>query len=447
MKKARSQKQPNSTLDNFLKKINAKKARVGIIGMGYVGLPLSLAFAKAGFKVTGFDIDKNKVKILNSGKSYIKHISDKEVKAQQGNFKATSDLNLLSEQEAIIICVPTPLTPNREPDLTYITNTASEIARHLKRGQLISLESTTYPGTTEEVLLPLFEKSGLKVGKDYFLVFSPEREDPGNPSFNTTNIPKVIGGVTKNCLKAGEALYSAVVEKTVPVSSPRVAEAVKLLENIYRSVNIAMVNELKILFDRMGIDIFEVIEAAKTKPFGFQAFYPGPGLGGHCIPIDPFYLSWKARNYDLTTRFIELAGEINTSMPYFVVQKVIEALNSQQKSLKGSRILILGMAYKKNVDDMRESPSLKLMELLEKNGAEVDYHDPFIPVLPKTRHYNFKKSSVKLTAEKLKQYDLVLLATDHDFYRENSRLIMDNSSLIVDTRNVFLLNKGKVFRA
>lgn len=447
MEKTTAQKKQDSILENFLKKIENKQTRVGVVGMGYVGLPLSLTFAKAGFKVTGFDIDKDKVKMLNSGKSYIKHIPDEEVKSQQSNFKATSNFKMFSEQDSILICVPTPLTPNREPDLTYIINTATEIARHLRPGQLISLESTTYPGTTEEVLLPMFEKVGLKVGRDYFLVFSPEREDPANPDFSTATIPKVIGGVTKNCLKAGVALYSTIVEKTVPVSSPRVAEATKLLENIYRSVNIAMVNELKMLFDRMEIDIFEVIEAAKTKPFGFQAFYPGPGLGGHCIPIDPFYLSWKARNYDITTRFIELAGEINTSMPYFVVQKVIDALNSQQKPLKGSKILILGMAYKKNVDDMRESPSLKLMELLEKSGAKVDYNDPFIPHLPKTRHYNFKKSSVSLTPAKLKQYDLVLLSTDHDFYREKSRFLMDNSKLIVDTRNVFPLNKGKIFRA
>ncbi len=437
----------NSTLKEFLRKIKNKEACIGIIGLGYVGLPLSLAFAKAGFKVTGFDVDKSKVEMLNAGKSYIKHIPNKEIENHLSDFFATTNLKLLSEQDAIIICVPTPLTPNREPDLTYITSTASQIAQYLKIGQLISLESTTYPGTTEEVLLPMFDKTGFKVGRDYFLVFSPEREDPANPNFTTTTIPKVIGGVTENCLKAGETLYSAIVQKTVPVSSPRVAEATKLLENIYRSVNIAMVNELKILFERMEIDIFEVIEAAKTKPFGFQPFYPGPGLGGHCIPIDPFYLSWKARSYDTTTRFIELAGEINTSMPYYVIQKVTEALNSKQKPLKGAKVLILGMAYKKNVDDMRESPSLKLMELLEKGGAKVDYHDPFIPRLPKTRHYNFKKSSIEFSPKNLKKYDLILISTDHDFYRQKADLILKNSNLIVDTRNVLPLTPGKVFRA
>lgn len=445
--KTKQLKSQNPTLNELLRKIETREACVGIIGMGYVGLPLSLAFAKAGFKVTGFDVDKNKVDLLNAGKSYIKHIPDQEIKDRLNKFKATVDHKILAEQDAILICVPTPLTPNREPDLTFIINTARQIAKYLRKGQLVSLESTTYPGTTEEVLLPMFEKMGLKVGKDYYLVFSPEREDPANPNFSTTTIPKVVGGVTKNCLKAGEALYSVVVNRTVPVSSPRVAEATKLLENIYRSVNIAMVNELKILFDRMGIDIFEVIEAAKTKPFGFQAFYPGPGLGGHCIPIDPFYLSWKARSYDITTRFIELAGEINTSMPYYVIQKVTEALNSKQKPLKGAKVLILGMAYKKNVDDMRESPSSKLMELLEKGGAYVDYHDPFITKLLETRHYKFKKNSIDFSPENLKKYDLILISTDHDFYRQNIDVILENSNLIVDTRNVLSLIVGKVFRA
>ncbi|MCX7797367.1 MAG: nucleotide sugar dehydrogenase [Melioribacter sp.] len=452
----------------LLTKIKNKSAVVGIIGMGYVGLPLALAFSNNDFYVIGFDIDENKIPLLNSGKSYIKHIDSKLIKTivEKKKFEATSDFSRLQECDAIIICVPTPLNEHREPDMTFVENTAKTIQKYLRKGQLVTLESTTYPGTTEELLLPLFESallakspitepdtflpntSKMVVGKDFFLAFSPEREDPGNKDYTTSTIPKIVGGVTKSCLEVADALYSQIVKKTVPVSSPRVAEAAKLLENIYRSVNIALVNELKIVFEKMNIDIWEVIEAAKTKPFGFQAFYPGPGLGGHCIPIDPFYLTWKAREYEVNTKFIELAGEINTFQPYHVVERALEVLNEHRKTLKGSKVLILGAAYKKNIDDLRESPSLKLIEILRDKGAKVDYNDPYVPKLPPTRKYKFDMKSVELSKEKIRNYDLIILATDHDDY--NYPFIRKNAKLILDTRNAFKikgLNEGNVYKA
>jgi len=393
-------------------KIESKQAKIGIIGMGYVGLPLALEFAKSDFNVTGFDIDKNKIPFLNEGKSYIKHIGSERIKnvVEKNKFIATNNFKELENQDILIICVPTPLNKYREPDLSYIENTAKTISENFRIGQLVILvilESSTYPGTTEEIIKPLLDNplneklrgQSLEVGKDYFLAYSPEREDPNNPNFKTKDIPKVVGGTTKNCLQLAKKLYDQVIVKTVPVSSTKVAEATKLLENIYRSVNIALVNELKIVFSKMGIDIWEVIEAAKTKPFGFQAFYPGPGLGGHCIPIDPFYLTWKAREYDINTKFIELAGEINTYQPYYVVERAVEVLNSVGKTINGSKILILGMSYKKNVDDLRESPSLKLYEIFSSKGANVDYSDPYFPELPELRKYKLNIKSVDLTEE------------------------------------------------
>ncbi len=406
-----------------------------MIGLGYVGLPLVIEFGRAGFSVTGFDTDEKKVKALNAGRSYIKHIPSKEIRElrRKGVFTASADFSLLSGTDCIIICVPTPLNRHRDPDLSYVHGTAETVAAHLRRGQLIVLESTTYPGTTDEEVRPVLEAGGMKVGRDFFLAYSPEREDPNNSDFSTRSIPKVVGGCTSRCLALADALYSTIVEKTVPVSSTRVAEASKLLENIYRAVNIALVNELKVLFDRMGIDVWEVIEASKTKPFGFQAFYPGPGLGGHCIPIDPYYLTWKAKEYDFSTRFIELSGEINTSMPYYVVDKVADALNQRGRSISSSRILVLGLAYKKDVDDTRESPSLKLIDLLMKRGARVDYNDPHVPRTVKMRKYDFRMRSVPLTEENLGRYDCVIIATDHSDYDYD--FIVRNSSLVVDTRN------------
>ena len=425
----------------LLEKIKNKSAIVGIIGMGYVGLPLALTFSAKKFNVLGFDLDEKKISLLNKGRGYLKHISDNKIKqaVNSGYLKTTSDFFKLKEVDAIIICVPTPLTEHREPDMSFVENTAKTIAKYLRKGQLVVLESTTYPGTTEELLLPMFENSNdknkLKVGKDFYLAFSPEREDPNNPDFKTAEIPKVVGGVTPTCLKVAKALYDQVIIKTVPVSSPRAAEATKLLENIYRSVNIALVNELKMVFDKMNIDVWEVIAAASTKPFGFKAFYPGPGLGGHCIPIDPFYLTWKAREFELNTKFIELAGEINTHQPYYVVQKSIEALNKNKKALNGAKVLILGAAYKKDIDDMRESPSLKLIEIYREKGAQVDYYDPYVLKLPKTRKYQYNMVSIDLTKESISKYDLVVLSTDHEAF--NYEMIARNSKLIIDTRNIF----------
>ena len=440
----------------LLEKISSRKAVIGIIGLGYVGLPLALEFSKKGFTTIGLDIDEKKIPILMDGKSYIKHISDDNVLSvvESKKFKATYDFSELTSCDCIIICVPTPLDHHREPDLSYIENSGKFVAQYLRSGQLVTLESSTYPGTTEEILLPLFERcngengSKMKVGEDFFLAFSPEREDPNNPNYSTSTIPKVVGGMTPNCLEVASKLYDQVIVKTVPVSSPRTAEATKLLENIYRSVNIALINELKMVFDRMNIDIWEVIEAAKTKPFGFQAFYPGPGLGCHCIPIDPFYLTWKAREYDINTKFIELAGEINTYQPYYVVEKVIEVLNNSQLSIVNSKLLILGAAYKKNIDDMRESPTLKLIEILESKGAKVDYHDPYVLKLFPTRKYNYEMHSVELNPTKLQSYGLVLLSTDHDMF--DYELIAKNSNLIIDTRNAFErhgIHQPNIFKA
>jgi UDP-N-acetyl-D-glucosamine dehydrogenase len=440
-----------NTIGLLLKRIKGKKAFVGIIGLGYVGLPLMKEFHKAGFHVTGFDVDPKKVDMLNSGKSYIKHIPSEIIKnlSESSRFNATIDFANLKDIDCVIICVPTPLTKHREPDLSFVFNTTRSIAEHLHNGQLIVLESTTYPGTTDEDMRKILERTGLKAGRDFYLAYSPEREDPANKDYTTSGIPKVVGGYTRNCLKVAKALYDSIVISTVPVSSTKVAEATKLLENIYRAVNIALVNEMKMLFDRMGIDIWEVIEASKTKPFGFQAFYPGPGLGGHCIPIDPFYLTWKAREYDFPTRFIELAGEINTSMPQYVVTKVANVLNEKGKSMKGSRILILGLAYKKDVDDIRESPSLELIELFRNKGAKVDYNDPYIHKTCKMRRYDFKMSSVPLIEKNLKKYDCVVITTDHSSYDYN--FIAQHSRLVVDTRNAMKgvsgFSKGKVIKA
>ncbi|NPU84670.1 MAG: nucleotide sugar dehydrogenase [Syntrophaceae bacterium] len=410
-----------------------KTATIGVIGLGYVGLPLVIEFCRAGFNVMGFDVDEQKISMLRQGKSYIKHINPAILVRDFGDrFRPTSDFSLLRDMDCILVCVPTPLNRNREPDMQYVFNTTRTIATYLRRGQLIVLESTTYPGTTDGDMRKILETTGLKAGEDFHLAFSPEREDPNNRDFSVRTIPKVVGGYTKECLAVATALYGTIVSQTVPVSSPKVAEATKLLENIYRSVNIAMVNELKMLFDRMGIDVWEVIEAAKTKPFGFHAFYPGPGLGGHCIPIDPFYLTWKAREYDFSTRFIELAGEINTSMPDYVVLKVMKALNEQEKTIKGSKILILGLAYKANVDDDRESPSYSLMEKLEELGAEVSYNDPHIPEIRMTREHPHLAGRKSMEISNL--FDLLLIATAHDEYQA-----VDFQSLgipVVDTRNV-----------
>jgi len=422
---------------------------VGVIGLGYVGLPLVIEFGRAGFRVTGFDTDERKVQALNAGRSYIKHIPSRDIKelTKKGRFTAAADFSLLRDTDCIIICVPTPLNRHRDPDLSYVLGTTETIAAHLRKGQLVVLESTTYPGTTDEEVKPLLEATGLKVGRDIYLAYSPEREDPNNSDYSTRSIPKVVGGCTSRCLAVADALYSTIVEKTVPVSSTRVAEAAKLLENIYRAVNIALVNELKVLFDRMGIDVWEVIEASKTKPFGFQAFYPGPGLGGHCIPIDPYYLTWKAKEYDFNTRFIELSGEINTSMPYYVIEKVADALNRRGRSIRSSKILVLGLAYKKDVDDTRESPSLKLMDLLLQRGADVDYNDPHVPRTVRTRKYDFRMKSVPLTKDNLGRYDCVIIATDHSDYDYD--FIVENSSLVVDTRNATkgVRKKGNVVKA
>jgi len=422
--------------DELLEKIRSHRATVGVIGLGYVGLPLVLRFGEEKFSILGFDVDGEKVRKLNAGQSYIRHIPGERLQhlRETRQFEATTDFSRLEEADAIIICVPTPLTAKKDPDLQYIEKTGEFIVKTLRKGQLISLESTTYPGTTDEILLETFKSTGLKVGQDYFLVFSPEREDPGNAKFSTRTIPKVVGGTTPDCLELGNALYSQIIDRVIPVSSTRAAEMVKLLENIYRSVNIALVNELKLLGERMNIDVWEVIDAASTKPFGYTPFYPGPGLGGHCIPIDPFYLSWKAKEYDFSTRFIQLAGEINTSMPHHVVERVSEALNERAKSIKDSKILMLGVAYKKDVDDVRESPAMEIMELLQARGAVLSYSDPYIPKLHKMRNYDFSHmSSVELKADVLKSQDVVLITTDHTVFDYQS--IVDNSGLIVDTRN------------
>jgi UDP-N-acetyl-D-glucosamine dehydrogenase len=450
---AKSLDEQNDILTQFQNRVAQRTAHVGVVGMGYVGLPIALLFAKKGFETTGFDIDPAKIESLRQGSSYIKHIPDSEIarEVERNQFRPTSHFALLREMDAIIICVPTPLDDHREPDLSYIRATAESISAHLRRGQLVVLESTTYPGTTEEVVLPILEKSGLHcpvsdysaegkeqanpagIETDFLLAFSPEREDPGNKQFKTHQVPKVIGGVNALSVLATRSLYETAFQQPVLVSSSRAAEMTKLLENIYRSVNIALVNELKLLCLRMGLDIWEIIDAAKTKPFGFSAFYPGPGLGGHCIPIDPFYLTWKAREYEFPTRFIELAGEINASMPEHVVAAVGDALNRRRQCLNNSRILVLGVAYKKDVDDLRESPSLAVMEMLEARGAKVDYNDPYFPHLGQMRRYNFQLNSVTLTPEALSQYDAVLITTDHSSY--DYEFVVRHSRLVIDTRN------------
>jgi len=434
-------------------KIASRQAKVGIIGLGYVGLPLAIEFCKAGFCVTGFDVDKSKIKMLKEGKSYIKHIdvslitgkiSKKDTSGKAKKlFTPSYDFKKLAEMDCILVCVPTPLNRYREPDLSYVINTAKVIAQYLKRGQLVILESTTYPGTTDGEMRKVLETSGLIAGKDFLLAFSPEREDPNNKDYRTGTIPKVVGGYTRKCLETARVLYDAIVMQTVPVSSTRVAEATKLLENIYRSVNIALVNELKVLFDKMDIDIWEVIEAAKTKPFGFQAFYPGPGLGGHCIPIDPFYLTWKAREYDFSTRFIELAGEINTSMPDYVVSVVVKALNDSKKHINGAKILLLGLSYKANVDDDRESPAYRLMRKLERMGARVCYNDPYVREIRPTRE--FSEFAGRKSQEITGNYDLMLIVTAHDAYSN-----IDFTSFgipVVDTRNVVKKKNKLIYKA
>ena len=432
-------------INNLKSKIQNRDACIAVIGLGYVGLPLVIRFSEEGFRVIGFDIDEEKVEKLNKGESYLRHIPSPSIDAAANiGFSATSDWKKISECDAILICVPTPLGPHKEPDLQYIRGTLDSIKPHLRAGQLLILESTSYPGTTEEELVPVAEERGFIIGEDFFVGFSPEREDPGNTTFTIKDIPKVISGTTDNCRSVMDVLYSSIVERTVPVSSTRVAEMTKLLENIHRAVNIGLVNELKIVADKMDIDIFEVINASATKPFGFTPYYPGPGLGGHCIPIDPFYLTWKAKEFGIHTRFIELAGEINRGMPEWVVSKASEALEQRRKSLSGAKVLILGVAYKKNVDDYRETPAFKLMELLLERKADVHYHDPYIPHLTPTRDYDFQMSSVDLSAEKLAEYNLVILTTDHDAF--DYEMIADKSQLLVDTRGRYQ-NNANVIRA
>ncbi|MFH1706368.1 MAG: nucleotide sugar dehydrogenase [Planctomycetota bacterium] len=417
----------------FIKKINDRSATIGVVGLGYVGLPLLMAFSRKGFRTLGFDIDKEKCKRLMRGESYIKHIPAAAVKALR-NFEAVTDFDRVGEADAVIICVPTPLTPNMDPDMTYIVNTVEGIGPHLRKGQLISLESTTYPGTTDEIVVPGLEQhSGLKAGRDFWVSFSPEREDPVNKKYSTTTIPKVVGGHTAACMAVAAAVYGAVIETIVPVSDTRTAEAVKLMENIFRGVNIALVNELKIIFDRMGIDIWEVVNAAKTKPFGFMPFYPGPGLGGHCIPIDPFYLAWKAKEFGVRARFIELAGEVNQGMPEYVLHKTMEGLNRARKPMTGARILIVGMAYKPDVDDMRESPSLELLTLFRENGATVDYHDPFIAALPATRKHPDLAGQRSVPLARAGSYDCVVVSTAHSGIDYAG--MVKRAKLVVDTRN------------
>ena len=430
----------------LIKKLENKNAVIGVVGLGYVGLPLMIRYSEVGYKVIGFDIDLTKIDLLNSGESYIEHISSKDILlSKEKGFEATVDFSRITEVDAIILCVPTPLNQYREPDLSYVLDTTESCVPHMRKGQIFSLESTTYPGTTEEELLPRIEESGLKVGKEFFLVYSPEREDPGNDNFTTKTIPKVCGGYTENCLEVGIKLYEGVIDTVVPVSSTKAAEMTKLLENIHRAVNIGLVNEMKIVADKMNIDIHEVIDAAATKPFGFVPYKPGPGLGGHCIPIDPFYLTWKAREYGVHTRFIELAGEINNSMPSYVMKKIGLGLNEREVTIKGANILILGIAYKKNVDDMRESPSVVLMEKLRKRGARLSYSDPHVHDFPKMREHRFDLSSIELTAENLQKFDCVVLTTDHDKFDYAS--ILKHSRFLVDTRGKFRERAEKIVKA
>lgn len=426
--------------------LNGKKAVIGVVGLGYVGLPLMLRYNEVGFSVLGIDVDKNKVDKLNSGESYIEHISEERIKkASDSGFEATVDFSRVSELDAIILCVPTPLNKYREPDISYVIDTIESMIPYLRKGQVVSLESTTYPGTTEEELFPRIQESGLQVGKDIFLVYSPEREDPGNKDFETQAIPKIVGGHTVECKNVGVALYEKAIDKIVTLSSTKAAEMTKLLENIHRAVNIGLVNEMKVVADKMGIDIFEVVDAAATKPFGFTPYYPGPGLGGHCIPIDPFYLTWKAREYGIHTRFIELSGEVNRAMPYYVVDKLVGGMNDVGKPLKDSHILVLGIAYKKNVGDVRESPSIAIMELLRDKKANVAYSDPYFPAFPKMRNHYFDLTSVPLTKENLKKFDAIILATEHDAF--DLKFLQENAKLIVDARGKYRNNESNVIRA
>ncbi len=420
----------------LVKKIKDKKARVGIIGLGYVGLPLALAFAKAGFSITGLDIDINKIEQLNHGKSYIRHISSEDIRSliEKNLLQVSTDFSLVSGLDCILLCVPTPLTKHREPDMSFIINTAKKISPYLAKDTLVVLESTTYPGTTQEVLTPELESANnLKQGHDFFVAYSPEREDPNNPNYKTADIPKVIGADSEIAMQAALALYGAVIKTLVPVANTKTAEATKLMENVFRAVNIALVNELKVIFEKMDIDVWDVIEAAKTKPFGYMPFYPGPGLGGHCIPIDPFYLTWKAREYGISTRFIELAGEVNISMPSYVVEKILSALNRAGKKIGDCRILLLGLAYKKNVDDERESVTYKIIDLLKKQGVHVDYNDPFIPEIKQKREYKNLIGIKSIPLDDIDSYDLTAILTDHSDYDYES--IVKNSKIVVDTRN------------
>ncbi len=433
--------------NQFLGKLSDNSLKVGIVGLGYVGLPLVQRFLEENLSVIGFDLDASKIKALEQGRSYIEHIDPETLytACKNKSFVPTCDYSLVNEADALILCVPTPLNTNREPELKYVINTVDSILPYMRKGQLLSLESTTYPGTTEEVILPKLEKTGFAIGKDVFLAYSPEREDPGNAIYKTKIIPKVCGGYTKDCLEVAVRLYERIIDQVVSVSSTRAAEMVKILENTFRAVNIALVNELKLVAERMDIDIFEVIETAATKPFGYMPFYPGPGLGGHCIPIDPFYLTWKAREYGISTKFIELAGEVNTSMPEYVVSKVAQALNTRAKPLKGSSIMLLGVAYKKNVDDRRESPALEIIKQLREQGAIVDYSDPHVPVLSKMRRFDLEMQSTKLNPSCIANYDCVLVVTDHD--RFDWETIYNHADLIVDTRGIYKTDKEKVFRA
>ncbi len=433
---------------NLEKKIKARKAKVGVIGLGYVGLPLVKAFLSKDFFVFGFDVDLRKIKMLNQGESYLIHVDANDLKSKSASkqFMATDDFSKLKDVDVVVICVPTPLDSHRNPDLSYVLNTTRTIAKYLHRGQLVVLESTTYPGTTEDEMLPILESTGLKVGSDFFLAYSPERENPGDKNFSTASIPKVVGGLTADCLRCAKAFYDQIVVSTVPVSSTKVAEATKLLENIFRSVNIALVNEMKMIFDRMGIDVWEVIKAASSKPFGFMPFSPGPGYGGHCIPVDPFYLTWKAKEVDYQTKFIELAGEINIFMPYYVVGKTIDALNERGKTFRDAKILVLGLSYKKDIDDQRESPALKIISLLQDKGIYVAYNDPYAPVTMEYRDYpGLKLRSVKLTEKKIQSFDAVIIATDHSVY--DFDWIAKHSSLVVDARNAVKKKRKNVIKA
>jgi UDP-N-acetyl-D-glucosamine dehydrogenase len=433
--------------DTLIHKLNIRQALIGVIGLGYVGLPLARLFCEQGFRVLGLDVDQDKVDALKEGRTYIKHVDSAPFREwhAQGLFTPSPDFCLAAEADVLILCVPTPLNEHREPDLSYVIGSVEALLPHLRKGQLMCLESTTYPGTTHEELLPRITEAGLNVGQDLFLVYSPEREDPNNEKYTTHSIPKVCGGETAACLQMGQALYEQIISQVVPVSSTQAAEMTKILENTFRAVNIALVNELKMVAHRMGIDIFEVIRAAATKPFGYMPFYPGPGLGGHCIPIDPFYLTWKAREYGLHTRFIEVAGDVNTSMPQWVVHRLADALNEQGKAVKGSRILILGVAYKKNVDDMRESPSVHLMDMLRQKGADIAYSDPHVPVFPKLRKYDFNLCSVEISPRSILSYDCLLLTTDHDEFDYD--LLQKNAQLIVDTRGRYSDGEANVWPA